>query len=99
VPVRTFLRDLEISLATFKRDLEYMRSRLNTPIVWDRDLNGYRYDKAVPVQELPGLWFSDAEIYALQQGMSRKHVKGEKGTPFSRCVNGVAKLRKDQQEV
>ena len=33
VPARTFLRDLEISLATFKRDLEYMRSRLNTPIV------------------------------------------------------------------
>ena len=65
VPVRTFLRELEISLATFKRDLEYMRSRLNMPIVWDRELNGYRYDKAVRVQELPGLWFSDAEIYAL----------------------------------
>jgi predicted DNA-binding transcriptional regulator YafY len=65
VPVRTFLRELEISLATFKRDLEYMRSRLNMPIVWDRELNGYRYDKAVPVQELPGLWFSDVEIYAL----------------------------------
>ncbi len=65
VPARTFLRDLEISLATFKRDLEYMRSRLNTPIVWDRELNGYWYDKAAPVQELPGLWFTDAEIYAL----------------------------------
>jgi predicted DNA-binding transcriptional regulator YafY len=65
VPVRMFLRDLEVSLATFKRDLEYMRSRLNTPIVWDRELNGYRYDKAAPVQELPGLWFSDTEIYAL----------------------------------
>jgi predicted DNA-binding transcriptional regulator YafY len=65
VPVRTFLRELEVSLATFKRDLEYMRSRLNTPIVWDRELNGYRYDKAAPVQELPGLWFSDSEIYAL----------------------------------
>ncbi len=65
VPVRTFMRELEVSLATFKRDLEYMRSRLNIPIVWDRELSGYRYDKAVPVQELPGLWFSDAEIYAL----------------------------------
>jgi hypothetical protein len=53
VPVRTFLGDLEISLATFKRDLEYMRSRLNIPIVWDRELNGYRYDKAAAVQELP----------------------------------------------
>ena len=30
--------------------------------------------------------------------MSKKHVKGEKGTPFSRCVNAAAKLKKDQQE-
>jgi predicted DNA-binding transcriptional regulator YafY len=65
VPARTFLHDLEISLATFKRDLEYMRSRLNIPIVWDRELNGYRHDKSAAVQELPGLWFTDAEIYAL----------------------------------
>jgi predicted DNA-binding transcriptional regulator YafY len=65
VPLRRFLRELEISLATFKRDLEYMRSRLNIPIVWDREIGGYRIDKGVGVQELPGLWFSDSEIYAL----------------------------------
>jgi predicted DNA-binding transcriptional regulator YafY len=65
VPVQAFLHDLEVSLATFKRDLEYMRSRLNIPIVWDRELNGYRFEKDAPVQELPGLWFSDAEVYAL----------------------------------
>jgi predicted DNA-binding transcriptional regulator YafY len=65
VPVQRFLRELEISLATFKRDLEYMRSRLNIPIEWDREIGGYRFDKAVGVQELPGLWFSDPEIYAL----------------------------------
>jgi predicted DNA-binding transcriptional regulator YafY len=65
VPVERFLRELEISLATFKRDLEYMRSRLNIPIQWDREIGGYRFDNAVGVQELPGLWFSDSEIYAL----------------------------------
>ncbi|HTS55022.1 MAG TPA: YafY family protein [Burkholderiales bacterium] len=65
VPLRRFLRELEISLATFKRDLEYMRSRLNIPIVWDREDLGYRVDKGVGVQELPGLWFSGSEIYAL----------------------------------
>ena len=65
VPVERFLRELEISLATFKRDLEYMRSRLNVPIVWDREIGGYRVDGRVEVQELPGVWFSDAEIYAL----------------------------------
>jgi len=65
VPVERFLRELEISLATFKRDLEYMRSRLNIPIQWDREIGGYRFEQGAEVQELPGLWFSDPEIYAL----------------------------------
>lgn len=65
VPARRFLEELEISPATFKRDLEYLRSRLNIPIVWDRDASGYRFDPQAHVQELPGLWFSAAEIYAL----------------------------------
>jgi predicted DNA-binding transcriptional regulator YafY len=65
VAVDRFLRELEVSLATFKRDLEYMRSRLNIPILWDREIGGYRFDSAGGVQELPGLWFSDGEIYAL----------------------------------
>jgi predicted DNA-binding transcriptional regulator YafY len=65
VPVRRFLEELEVSPATFKRDLEYLRSRLNIPIVWDREANGYRYDPAARTQELPGLWFDAEEIYAL----------------------------------
>jgi hypothetical protein len=28
-------------LATFERDVEYMRRRLHAPIVWDREHNGY----------------------------------------------------------
>jgi predicted DNA-binding transcriptional regulator YafY len=35
---------LEISRATLKRDLEYMRNRLNAPILWDRDAGGYRFE-------------------------------------------------------
>lgn len=35
-------------------------------------------------------------VYCKDQ--SKKHVKGQKGTAFSRCVNGVAKLRKDHQQ-
>jgi hypothetical protein len=30
------------------------------------------------------------------KGESRKHEKGEKGTPFSRCVKAAAKLQHDQ---
>ncbi len=60
---------LEVSRATLKRDLAYMRDRLNAPILFDRDVSGYRFDGAAPriggQYELPGLWFSAAEIHAL----------------------------------
>jgi hypothetical protein len=32
------------------------------------------------------------------QGESKKHVKGEKGTEFSRCVKAAAKLQREQKE-
>jgi predicted DNA-binding transcriptional regulator YafY len=62
-----FLAELDVSPATFKRDLEYMRDRYNAPIVWDADASGYRFDKpgAGPRFELPGLWFNEAEAHAL----------------------------------
>ena len=60
---------LEVSRATLRRDLEYMRNRLNAPIVFDRFAGGYRFDTEQPQlggqYELPGLWFSSAEIHAL----------------------------------
>ena len=68
VPVKEFLAELGVSLATFKRDLEYMRERLHAPIVWDREQNGYRFEEheAVgPKYELPGLWFNPQEAQAL----------------------------------
>jgi hypothetical protein len=32
------------------------------------------------------------------KGLSKKHVKGEKGTPFSRCVTAAAKAQHEQRE-
>ncbi len=74
VPVKVFLQELEISLATFKRDIEYLRSRLHAPIVWDRDAGGYRFEASAPGEarhELPGLWFNASEIHAL---LSMQHL-------------------------
>ena len=58
---------LEVSRATLKRDLEYMRERFNAPIEWDREARGYRFGKprSGPRYELPGLWFSSEEAHAL----------------------------------
>jgi predicted DNA-binding transcriptional regulator YafY len=67
VSTARFLKELEISVATLKRDIEYMRDRLNAPIEWDRSYGGYRYvaGHAAQQQSLPGLWFNASEAYAL----------------------------------
>ena len=61
------MRELEVSRATLKRDLAFLRDRLNAPIVFDRDAGGYRFStpSAGPQYELPGLWFNDREVLAL----------------------------------
>jgi predicted DNA-binding transcriptional regulator YafY len=61
---------LEVSRATLKRDLEYLRSRLHAPIDYDPDVNGYRFGqpmsgRAAQRHELPGLWFSESELTAV----------------------------------
>ena len=61
-----FLDELEVSHATFKRDIEYMRDRLNAPVIYDPDAGGYRYDKQSatgPRFALPGLWFTESEAF------------------------------------
>ena len=68
VPLAVFLDELEVSRATFKRDIEYMRDRFHAPIEWDRELRGYRFAQAdpnAPSYALPGLWFNASEIHAL----------------------------------
>ena len=64
--------ELEISPATLKRDLQYLRDRLSAPIVYDVAANGYRFSGDAASgganagrHELPGLWFSEGEIHAL----------------------------------
>ncbi|HLB17248.1 MAG TPA: YafY family protein [Burkholderiales bacterium] len=88
VRIGEFLDALGVSRATFKRDLEYMRDRLNAPIEWDRERRGYRFagDAADAGRyQLPGLWFNPSEIRALltmqhlladlQPGLLEPHVK------------------------
>lgn len=68
VPLQSFLEELGVSRATFKRDLDYMRDRFNAPIEYDRDNNGYRFaagERDGPVYQLPGLWFNASEVHAL----------------------------------
>jgi len=97
VPIEDFLEELEISRATFKRDLEYLRDRMNASIVFDRAEGGYRFDKpnAGEKIELPGLWFSEKEATALvlmqhlldnldQGGLISSHID-----PLVEIIDGI----------
>ena len=67
VSFQTLLDELEVSPATLKRDLDYLKDQLGAPILYDRFLNGYRFGEEFRGQkhELPGLWFSERELYSL----------------------------------
>ncbi len=70
VPFTDLMDELGVSRATLKRDLEYLRERLDAPIVYDRFANGYSMrpdarDARQVRHELPGVWFNEREIHAL----------------------------------
>jgi predicted DNA-binding transcriptional regulator YafY len=97
VPKQAFLDELEISDATFKRDLEYLRSRMNASIVYDRYTGGYQFEHPHDAEktELPGLWFTEKEATALvlmqhllssldQGGLIGPHIE-----PLTAIIDGI----------
>lgn len=100
VPFAELLQELGVSPATLKRDLEYLRTRLDAPIVYDRHDNGYRLqadsrDAAQVKHQLPGLWFSEREIHALLtmhqllQGLDEGGVLGRHLQPLLDKLQGM----------
>ena len=88
VSFAALMEELEVSRATLKRDLEYLRDRMQAPIVYDRDANGYRMHRPAGKSarvEFPGLWFNAAEAAALltmqrlleelQPGLLARHIE------------------------
>jgi predicted DNA-binding transcriptional regulator YafY len=91
VPISIFLEALGISQATFKRDLDYLRDRMNMPIEWDRNAKGYRYVTTHPNDRsstLPGLWFSASEVHAL---LTMQHLLANLGNGL--LSNHIAPLQ------
>ena len=97
VPIEDFLDELEISKATFKRDLEYLRSRSKADIEYDRFLGGYKFKDGSDINkiEMPGLWFSEKEATALvlmqhllssldQAGLIGPHIE-----PLTAIIDGI----------
>lgn len=96
-------QELEVSRATLKRDLQYLRERMDAPIVYERADNLYRFGAAAGLNghgrqrshELPGVWFSDTEIHALLtmhqliQGLDGAGVLGRHLQPLLDKLHGM----------
>lgn len=106
VTFNQLLDTLEVSRATLKRDLQYLRDRLNVPIVYDRDAAGYRFEapsRDAPKHALPGLWFNASEIHALlmMQNLLEKVQPGLLGphiTPLQTRLKSLLGSRDDAPE-
>jgi predicted DNA-binding transcriptional regulator YafY len=58
---------LDVSPATLKRDLKYLRENLGTPIHYDAFERAYQMDTTghKGKREIPGFWFDESELLAL----------------------------------
>ena len=78
-PNCTYLaEEFEVSTRTAKRDVDFMKCRLNLPIEYDVRRNGYYY--TMPVEHLPAISITEAEMFALL--VAQKAIAQYQGTPF-----------------
>ena len=108
VSMATLMDELEVSQASVKRDLEFLRDRLGCPLEWDRSRRGWvvRDELADGGRfELPGVWFNASEVFALltmlhlvegvQPGLLEEHV----GPLKSRLRNLLAEGTKSAKPI
>jgi len=70
--------EFEISTRTAKRDVDFMKCRLNLPIEYDVRRNGYYYSR--PVEHLPVISITEGEMFALL--VAQKAITQYQGTSF-----------------
>jgi proteasome accessory factor B len=70
--------ELEVSTRTAKRDVDFMKCRLNLPIEYHTGRNGYYY--TAPVEHLPAVAITEAEMFALL--VAQKAITQYQRTPF-----------------
>src|SRR5512140_295357 len=56
-------REFEMSVRTLKRDIDFMKHRLNLPIAFDVQRNGYYYTESVP--HFPQVPVSEADTFTM----------------------------------
>ena len=86
-------RELEVNAKTIHRDLEFMRDRLNLPLVFDYEQNGYRYNGEVSA--FPTMQITEGELFALV--VAEKALQQYRGTSFEKPL--LSAIRKMEQSL
>ena len=81
-------REIEVSTKSIYRDLEFMRDRLELPLEFNRQRNGFCYTQEV--SGFPTLQITEGELFALL--VAEKALRQYRGTPFERPL--VSAFRK-----
>ena len=76
----TLARDLEVSVKSIQRDIEFMRDRMELPVEYDGSRFGYRYTEAVST--FPSLQITEGELVALL--IAEKALEQYRGTNFEK---------------
>lgn len=76
----TLAREMEVATKTIHRDIEFMRDRLDLPIVYEDARFGYRYTQ--PVSSFPTLQITEGELFALL--VAEKALQQYRGTNFEK---------------
>lgn len=74
--------ELEVSIKTAQRDIEFMRDQLQLPIEYDAVAHGYFY--SAEVTQFPTLSVTQGELVALL--VAQKAVQQYRGTPFEKPI-------------
>ena len=83
----TIARDLELSVRTINRKIEFMRDVLRAPIEYDSSKKGYYYSQ--PNWSLPSIRITEGELLGL--AMAEMALHAYKGTPLEGYLKGVAR--------
>jgi predicted DNA-binding transcriptional regulator YafY len=83
----TLARDLEVSVRSIGRDIEFMRDRMSLPIRYDDVRHGFFYDGEVTA--FPSLTISEGELFAL--AVAEKALQQYRGTSFERPLMSALK--------
>jgi predicted DNA-binding transcriptional regulator YafY len=91
----TLSRELEVSIKTIHRDLEFMRDRLDLPIEYDSHRHGLLYTEEV--KSFPTVQITEGELLALV--IAEKAFQQYRGTHFERpLLSAIRKISESLPE-